>query len=227
MKIRDIMVSEVETAEPDDTLDEVAMIMREQDVEAIPIVEEGELIGIVTDRDIVVRCIAEGKDPAEVAADEVLSGELQTVEPDSDVEQARRVMAEHQIRRLPVIEKGMLVGMVSLGDLALKIDQEEQVADTVEDISARVKATDKKAAKKQPKSAGAILRKTATRKQDRSEEDDRGNVDRTQSTTGQGIANRSADEEAERQNRVVPIRSQQKTNLRGDRSKSSSGRKTG
>ncbi len=227
MKIRDIMVSDVETAEPDDTLDELAMMMREQDVGAIPVVEDGELIGIVTDRDIVVRCIAEGKDPSEVAADEVISGDLQTVEPEADVDEARRIMSEHQIRRLPVIEKGMLVGMVSLGDLAVKTGQEEEVADALEDISAGVKATDQKAARRQPKSSGATLRKTATQKRDRSEEDDRGNVDRSQRLSGQGIANRSAGEEVERQNRVVPIRSQQKTNVRGDRSKSSSRRKAG
>src|SRR5512142_3145819 len=135
MKIRDIMVSDVETAEPDDTLDELAMMMREQDVGAIPVVEDGELIGIVTARDIVVRCIAEGKDPSEVAADEVISGDLQTVEPEADVDEARRIMAQHQIRRLPVIEKGLLVGMVSLGDLAVKTGQEEEIADTLEDIS--------------------------------------------------------------------------------------------
>src|SRR5512135_246581 len=115
MKIREIMVSDVETAEPDDTLDEIAVMMREQNVGAIPVVEDDELIGIITDRDIVLRCIAEGTDPTEIAADEIISTELQIVSPDADVEEARRIMSEHQIRRLPVVESGKLVGMVSLG----------------------------------------------------------------------------------------------------------------
>jgi CBS domain-containing protein len=228
MKIRDIMVSEVETAEPDDTLDELAMMMREQDVGAIPVVENSELLGIVTDRDIVVRCIAEGRDPTEVAADEVISGELQTIEPDQDLDEARRIMAEHQIRRLPVVENGLLVGMVSLGDLAVKAD-EDKAADTLEEISEGVKATGQTAARrsgrKQPKPEPGTSRQAATR--DRGGEQNRGQVARTQKTEGQGIASRSAGEEVERQNRVVPIRSQQKTNVRGDRSKSSSKRKAG
>lgn len=224
MKIRDIMVTEVEAAEPDDTLDEVAAMMREQDVGAIPVVENGELIGIITDRDIVIRCIAEGRDPTDVAADEVISGDLQTVEPDDDLEEARRIMARHQIRRLPVIENGALVGMVSLGDLAVKAD-EDKAADTLEEISEGVKATDKSSARssgrKQPKSAEVA--------RDRIEEQGQGRVQRSQKTEGrtQGISSRAADEETRRQNRVVPIRSQEKTNVRGDRSKSTSKHKTG
>src|SRR5512146_1896599 len=218
MKIRDIMVSDVETAEPDDTLDELAMMMREQDVGAIPVVEDGELIGIVTDRDIVVRCIAEGKDPTDVAVDEVISGDLHTVGPNDDLEKARRIMAEHQIRRLPVLEDGTLVGMVSLGDLAVKAD-EDKAADTLEEISEGVKARDKSAARssrRQTASAQATAQKT-----DRIEEQDRGRVQRAQKAEDrpQGIANRSADEEVERQNRVVPIRSQRKTDDRGNSTK--------
>lgn len=232
MKIRDIMTSDVETAEPDDTLDELAIMMREQDVGAIPVVEDGELIGIVTDRDIVLRCVAEGKDPADIAADEIISGDLQTIEPDADLEQARRIMAQHQIRRLPVVDNGMLVGMISLGDLAVKTDRSEEVADTLEDISEGVKATDRSATRthgrKQQKAEAARQAEPAHHR-DRTGEDDRGEVDRSQRAEGrvQGISSRSASEEVQRQNRVVPIRSQQKTNVRGDKSKSSSRRKTG
>jgi CBS domain-containing protein len=195
MKIRDIMISEIETAEPDDTLDEIAILMREQDVGAIPVVENGELIGIVTDRDIVVRCIAEGRDPAEVAVDEILTGDLHTIEPEAEVEQARRIMAEHHIRRLPVVERGMLVGMVSL------IDEREEVGDTLRGISEGVKVTDRSATRggrKQPKTAAISARQMS-----------------------RAHAQRDRD-------RVVPIRSQQKTNVRGEkRSKPSSRHKTG
>jgi CBS domain-containing protein len=219
MKIRDIMVSDVETAEPDDTLDEIAMMMREQDVGAIPVVEDGELIGIITDRDIVVRCIAEGRDPADVAADEIITGDLQTVEPESDIEEGRRIMAEQQIRRLPVIENGKLVGMVSLGDLAVKTDQGEEVSETLEEISEGAKATDQGAARgtgrKRPTARSARQMSKAHAQRDRSEEQER------------GVPSRPESEKVHRQNRVVPIRSQQKTNVRGDKSKTSSRHKTG
>jgi CBS-domain-containing membrane protein len=204
------------------------MMMREQDVGAIPVVEDGELIGLVTDRDIVVRCIAEGKDPTDVAVDEIISGELQTIEPDADLKDARRIMADYQIRRLPVIENGALVGMVSIGDLAVKAD-EDKAAETLEEISEGVKATDQGPARssRQPKSAS---RQSATaQRRDRIEEQDRGQVARSQKAEDhlQGISNRSADEEVERQEHVVPIRSQRKMNVRGSKSKSSSRRKAG
>lgn len=230
MKIRDVMVSDIETAEPDDTLDEVAIMMRDQDTGAIPVVEDGELIGIVTDRDIVLRCVAEGKDPTETAADEVITGDLHIIEPDADLEDARKLMAKHQIRRLPVVENGQLVGMVSLGDLAVKAD-EDKVADTLEDISEGVKASDQSPARSSGRKQSQPARKAqpaaSIQRRDRTGEDDRGDVDRVQKTQGQGITSHSADEEVERQNRIVPIRTQQKTNVRGDRSKSSSKRKTG
>lgn len=141
MKIRDIMTTDVEIAEPDDTLDDIASMMRNLDVGAIPVVEDGELIGIVTDRDIVVRCVADGKDPSEVAVDEIISGDLQTIAPDADVKQARRIMAEQQIRRLPVVEDGKLVGMVSIGDIAVKTNKDQATGDLIENVSEGVRAT--------------------------------------------------------------------------------------
>ncbi len=122
MKVRDIMTTGVECAAPDTSLKEIASMMKDEDVGAIPVVEGEELTGIITDRDIVVRCIAAGNDPAETEADEILSGDLVTVEADDDVDTAARIMAEHQIRRLPVVEDGNLIGMVSLGDIAVKED---------------------------------------------------------------------------------------------------------
>jgi CBS domain-containing protein len=250
MKIRDIMTTEIETAEPDDTLDEIAQMMRDQDTGAIPVVEDDELIGIVTDRDIVVRCIAAGNDPSEIAVDEIISGDLQTVEPDDDIETARRVMSEKQIRRLPVVENGRLVGMVSLGDLAVKTD-EEDVADTLENVSEGVKATGQTAARTSRAQAKPQQRTTKMSKsarggrqeamehsgrqqqsiRSRIEEDDQGIVDRSQRTDdrAQGITSHAASEEVARQNRIVPIRSQQRTNVRGERrsSKKGSGRKAG
>lgn len=244
MKIRDIMTTNIEVAEPDDTLDEIAIMMRDLDVGAIPVVEDDELIGIVTDRDIVVRCVAEGKDPSEIAADEIISGDLQTVQPDADITQAQRIMSEKQIRRLPVVQDGKLIGMVSLGDLAVKTDDEELVADTLEDVSDGVKATDrasvradgamrsnsgKQSTKQRAEGRQETLEHTGRQQQSmhsRIEEDSKGAVDRTQQAEGrvQGIASHAAEEEVNRQSRVVPIRSQQKSNVRG---KKPSGRKAG
>jgi len=189
--------------------------------------------------------VAEGKDPSEIAADEIISGDLHTITPDDDIEEARRIMADMQIRRLPVVDDGRLVGMVSLGDLAVKTDEEELVADTLEDISEGVKATDQSAArpdvgKSSAAGKGGRSQKQAQGRQEsmeqtgrqqpsmrsRIEEDSEGTVDRSQETEGrvQGITSHAADEEVERQNRVVPIRSQRKSNARG---KKPSGRKTG
>src|SRR4051812_31242947 len=119
MKVSDVMTTEVETVQMNSTLEEVASIMKVEDVGAVPVVDEDDdLVGIITDRDIVVRCVAEGKDPAETNVEDVLSHELETIEPDADVEEAARVMSDRQIRRLPVCQDGELVGMVSIGDLA-------------------------------------------------------------------------------------------------------------
>jgi CBS domain-containing protein len=139
MKVRDIMTTEVATAAPDTTLEEIATMMRDENVGSIPIVEDEELTGIVTDRDIVVRCIAEGKDPSEVTAEEVYSEELQTVEPDADVRQAADIMGRRQIRRLPVVDDGELVGIVALGDIAVKERGDAQSAEALEEISEGVK----------------------------------------------------------------------------------------
>jgi CBS domain-containing protein len=97
-------------------------------------VQDGELRGIVTDRDIVVRAIAEGKEPSTTTVQEVLSEKVESVEPDDDIEEAADVMAAHQIRRLPVVEDGKLIGMVSLGDISIK-HEKSTVAHALEGVS--------------------------------------------------------------------------------------------
>lgn len=140
MKIREIMSTEVKKATPDNTLIDIAAMMRDENIGALPVVEDGELKGIVTDRDIVVRAIAEGKEPSTTTVQEVLSEELESVEPDDDVEEAADLMAAHQIRGLPVVEDGKLIGMVSLGDIAVK-HEEGAAAHTLEGVSEGVKAS--------------------------------------------------------------------------------------
>lgn len=139
MKVRDIMTTDVATATPETTLEDIATMMRDEDAGAIPVLDDDELVGIITDRDIVIRCIAEGKDPVETTVEDVLTEGIETVEPDSDVEQARDLMSRRQIRRLPVVEEGELVGMLSIGDIAVKADTD--VGDTLENVSEGVKAS--------------------------------------------------------------------------------------
>src|SRR5690348_18370013 len=140
MKVSDVMTTEVETVQMDTTLEEVASIMKIENVGALPVVDEDEdLIGIITDRDIIVRCIAEGKNPADTNVEEVLSHELETIEPDADIEEAARLMADKQIRRLPVCEEGELVGMLSIGDLAVKTPRVDASAEALREISIGVK----------------------------------------------------------------------------------------
>ena len=149
MKVREIMTTDVATATPETTLEDIATMMRDEDTGAIPVLDDDELVGIITDRDIVVRCIAEGKDPVETTVEDVLSGGLETIEPESDIEEAREIMSRRQIRRLPVVEDGGLVGMLSIGDIAVKSDAD--VGDTLEDVSEGVK-TSRTNAKRAPRS---------------------------------------------------------------------------
>ena len=139
MKVRDIMTTDVATATPETTLEDIATMMRDEDTGAIPVLEDDELVGIITDRDIVIRCIAEGKDPVETTVEDVLTEGLETVEPESDIEEARDLMSRRQIRRLPVVEDGQLIGMLSIGDIAVKSDTD--VGDTLENVSEGVKVS--------------------------------------------------------------------------------------
>ena len=140
MKISEIMTTEIKKATPDNTLADIAAMMRDEDVGALPVVQDGELRGIVTDRDNMVRATAEGKEPTTTTVQEVLSEELESVEPDDDVEDAADLMASRQIRRLPVVQRGKLIGMVSLGDIAVK-HEESTASHALEGVSEGVKAS--------------------------------------------------------------------------------------
>jgi CBS domain-containing protein len=137
MDIRDVMTENPRTASPNDSLQAVAKIMAEEDTGVVPLVEKGRLVGVVTDRDIVIRCIAEGSFNAK--ANDAASDDVVTVSPDMSTEEAADLMAEHQIRRLPVVEGDKLVGIVSLGDIAVKEGKDKRTGDTLEDISQGVK----------------------------------------------------------------------------------------
>jgi CBS domain-containing protein len=137
MKTRDVMTANPHTVGPNDSIQAIAAIMRDEDTGVVPVVEKGKLIGVVTDRDIVIRCVAEGSFNAK--ATDALSDEVVTITPDMSVADAADLMAEHQIRRLPVVEGERLVGIVSLGDIAVKEGKDKRTGDTLEDISQGVK----------------------------------------------------------------------------------------
>jgi CBS domain-containing protein len=140
MKVREIMTSgSLATATLDTTLEEIASMMKAEDVGAIPVLDDDEkLAGIVTDRDIVVRAIAEGEDPTECTAEDILSEQLHTIEPDADLQEAIDLMSQHQIRRLPVVEEDQVIGIISLGDVSVK-SQANQAGEALEDISEGVR----------------------------------------------------------------------------------------
>lgn len=139
MRCADVMTQEVFCCLPTDSLEEVASIMQSEDVGPVPIVKDLEgrrLIGIVTDRDIVLRAVASGLDPRKTAASEVMTRELVTCSGDDDVDSALELMARHQVRRLPVVDGGQqLVGIISQADIATRLDEDEKVGEVVEEIS--------------------------------------------------------------------------------------------
>jgi len=134
-RCREIMTKNVKTATSADTLREVALMMRDGDMGAVPVVDGGKLIGIVTDRDIVVRCVAEGRDPS-APIGEAMSDKLFTVGPDDIVFEAIRLMGDKQVRRIPVVgDGGELAGIISMADIALETEDELEIAEALEDIS--------------------------------------------------------------------------------------------
>ena len=132
--IRDLMTENVDSCSLLDNVYEVAVKMKELNVGAIPIVDQERLVGMITDRDIVTRCVAEKK-PASSKVEEIMSRELVTISSDDTSKEAVRLMSEHQIRRLPVVEGDKLVGIVSLGDFATHQLTDEQAGDALSNIS--------------------------------------------------------------------------------------------
>jgi CBS domain-containing protein len=133
--IRDIMTPNPRSVESSASIVDAARIMRDEDVGIVPVVEGDRLVGTVTDRDIAIRVVAEGQNPESTTVGEVASRELVTIDPQQDLDEALRLMARHQVRRLPVVEEdGTLVGVVAQADIA-KHASDEQTGDLVEDIS--------------------------------------------------------------------------------------------
>jgi CBS domain-containing protein len=157
LRCRDIMTRDVTVAERNTTLEEVARMMRDEDTGVIPVVEPGEttsdsvtevqrvpartvsngrLVGLITDRDIVIRAIAEGGDARTMRAEELMTKDLHTVRPNDRVIEAIRKMGDRQVRRLPVVDReGNLRGIISMADVALETESDRELAEALEEIS--------------------------------------------------------------------------------------------
>ena len=139
MKIRDVMTDSVIPIAPEENVAVAARTLTHYNIGALPVCgANGQLCGLVTDRDIVTRCLASGKSPRLTTVRDVMSGNLAWATPEMDVSEGARLMGVRQIRRLPVLENGKLCGMVSLGDLAKEGETAENAADALTRISSNV-----------------------------------------------------------------------------------------
>lgn len=145
LRCRDIMTRSLTVALRETTLQEVATMMRDSDAGVIPVVEssnesnanhQGKLVGVITDRDIVVRAVADGKDSTTTKAEEIMTNELHTALADDRIFDVIRKMGDKQIRRVPVVdEDGNLCGIVSMADIALETEDDKELAEVLEEIS--------------------------------------------------------------------------------------------
>jgi CBS domain-containing protein len=133
--VRHAMTESPQTARPDMTAADAAGLMKQLDVGVVPVVDGETLVGLVTDRDIVTRVVANRQDPDEIRLADILTRSPVTVSPDTKLADARNVMAEHRVRRLPVMKDDRMVGILSLGDIALADASERAVGQALEDIS--------------------------------------------------------------------------------------------
>lgn len=138
LRCRDIMTKNPTFANREMTLQEVALLMKDGDFGVLPVVEKetNRLVGILTDRDIVVRAVAHGKNISDTTVGDVMTDRLFTAKPDDFAFEAIRTMGERQVRRIPIVnDAGILQGIIAMADIALEMEDEREIAETLEDIS--------------------------------------------------------------------------------------------
>ena len=136
MKVKEIMTRNVIGVGPEETVEVAARTLQRYNVGALPVcTSNGKLCGVVTDRDLVIRCLAAGMEPSSTQVRQVMTGQVTSVDGNMDVSVAAHLMGRQQIRRLPVTENGRLCGMVSLGDMAVQEDSVMDAADALGDIA--------------------------------------------------------------------------------------------
>lgn len=138
-KCREVMTKDPTCCVPSDTASRAAQVMKSEDVGPVPVVEDlrtKKLIGIVTDRDLAIKVVAEGRDSTRTVVGDVMTRELVTCRADDDLEKALDAMAEHQVRRIPVLNGGeRIVGIIAQADIATRVEEPETTAEVVEEIS--------------------------------------------------------------------------------------------
>jgi CBS domain-containing protein len=132
--VRDLMTESPHSAAPSDTVVVAARQLRDADIGSLPVLEDGRLVGMITDRDIAIRVVAEAMDPERITVGDVASSDPVSVTPDDDLDEALGLMARHQVRRLPVVENDRLVGILAQADIALG-EKEKTTGEVVEAIS--------------------------------------------------------------------------------------------
>ncbi len=135
MKIKELMTTDVITCTPSTPIMEVAKHMKNNDIGSLPVVNNNQLVGLITDRDVIVRCIALGLDPNKTQAQDCMTKNPVTVTPETDAHVAADLMASEQVRRLPVVKNGSLVGICVLGDLAVMSVHVDEAGDALSGIS--------------------------------------------------------------------------------------------
>ena len=139
MKIRDMMTTPVVRIHPEESVAVAARMLTRNNIGILPVCgSDGKICGLVTDRDLVTRCVASGRVPAQTPVREVMTTRILHVRPETDAFDAAELMGREQVRRLPVLENGRLCGMVSLGDLAVHVETNPDALDALEAISSGV-----------------------------------------------------------------------------------------
>jgi len=138
-KCRDVMTEELVFCTPGDTVSKVAQLMKREDIGPVLIVDNEQsktLVGIVTDRDLALKVVGEGRDPKNTKVEDVMTRKLITCHADDNVENAMKAMDQYQLRRIPVVDENMkLVGIISQADVATRVDEPERTAEVVREIS--------------------------------------------------------------------------------------------
>lgn len=138
MKVQDIMTRQIVGIDPNETVEVAARQLTHYNIGALPVINRGKLCGMITDRDLVTRCMAASLSPANTKVSDVMTRQVISVQPDMDVGVAAHLMGRQQIRRLPVTENGKLCGMVSLGDMACREESVMDAADALTDITSNI-----------------------------------------------------------------------------------------
>ncbi|NLI91345.1 MAG: CBS domain-containing protein [Peptococcaceae bacterium] len=135
MKVRDIMATNVSFVDPSAKIPDIAILMKQKDIGSVPVVQNNQVTGIITDRDIIIKVVADKKDVNQTTAAQIMTADPVCIEESSDIDQAADLMAEYQVKRLPVLNKGKLVGMIALGDLAIEHIHVDEAGEALSGIS--------------------------------------------------------------------------------------------